>query len=448
MIAIVVSRADSASEHVGEHLLHLADWETSEDERRPDGEGGGTVYRSTGFELREFDDLHLDLDDVAAAFDDPDMLVFASRHAGDTGALLTAHFTGNFGPAEYGGEDDALAEACPNAQKALVGAFDRHAPGSYDVGMECTHHGPSSVGVPSMFVELGSGEEQWTDPAGAEAVARAILDIEGVDPHRERTVVGFGGNHYVPRFERVVRETEWAVGHIAADWGIDAMGHPAEHRDVLRQAFENSGAEHALVDGDHPVLCEELESLGYRVVSETWLREVDGRDLGLVAELESAICPVEEGLRFGDAGDEPTKDELEVGDGAWSVRELPKELLDAAQGIDRERVLGLASAHTVAYETVQNGTRVEGRAAVSEAGFDALVDGLVGLLEEKYDSVTREEDAVVATTSAFDPARAAEIGVPEGPSFGRLANGESVDVDGRTVTPEDVSTERVDRFVL
>jgi len=27
MLAIVVSRADSASEHVGEHLLDLADWE-------------------------------------------------------------------------------------------------------------------------------------------------------------------------------------------------------------------------------------------------------------------------------------------------------------------------------------------------------------------------------------------------------------------------------------
>jgi D-aminoacyl-tRNA deacylase len=438
MIGIVVSRADSASEHIAEHLLDLADWEATVDEGRPDADGGGTVHRTDGFELRTFDDLHLHLDDVAAAFDDPEMSLFASRHSGDTGPLLTAHFTGNFGPAEYGGDDDALAAACPNAQAELLSAFDRHAPDGYEVGMECTHHGPSDVGVPSMFVELGSGEDEWADPTGARAVARAILDIEGVEAGRERTVVGFGGGHYVPRFERVVRDTHWAVGHIAGDWSLDAMGHPEEHRAVIDRAFTASGASLALVEGEHPRLVETIADLGYRVVSETWLREVDGRDLDRVGELENAIMSVDGGLRFGarfDAAD-------------WTVRDLPSELLATAQGIDREATYAAVESHAVALETENTGSRVGGRVALAPGGFDALVEDLRAVLAEKYDTVRREDGVVVAQERAFDPALAHEAGVPEGPKFGKLAGGQPVEVDGRTVEPASVRTERTDRFDL
>ncbi|WP_435345189.1 D-aminoacyl-tRNA deacylase [Haloarchaeobius sp. HRN-SO-5] len=436
MIAIVVSRADSASEHVGEHLLDATDWEEQTDDARSDAAGGGTVYRTDGFELREFDELHLHLDGAAAAFDDPELLVFASRHSGETGPLLTAHFTGNFGSAEYGGEDDALADACPNAQAVLLDAFDRHAPEGYDVGMECTHHGPSDVGVPSMFVELGSDEAQWADPDGARAVADAILDLRDVDPYRDRTVVGFGGGHYVPRFERIVRETEWAVGHVAGDWSLDVLGDPGEHRDVIRRAFEASATSLAVVEGDRPDLVAVVEDLGYRVVSETWVRIVDGYDLDAVAELEGALSTVDDGLRLGEA--DRSAD--------WTVRELPADLLSTAQGIDREATLDAVAARSVAYETDHAGSRVGARAAFPAGGYDALVDDLCHLLERRYDSVNRTADAVVAEERTFDPSLASEAGVPEGPAFGRLAAGEPVEVDGRTVDPSEVEVERVDRF--
>jgi len=156
MLAVVVSRADEASEHIGEQLLDLAEWEELEDERRSDGNGGGRYYRTEGIELRTFDDLHLNLDGVAATFDDPDLLVFASRHAGDTGPLLTAHATGNFGPAEYGGRAGSLARAAPNALSVVRAELETHAPTGYDVGIECTHHGPSTVGCPSLFARSGA----------------------------------------------------------------------------------------------------------------------------------------------------------------------------------------------------------------------------------------------------------------------------------------------------
>jgi len=441
VIAIVVSRADSAYEHIGDRLLELADWAAREDDARPDGAGGGTYYRRPGFELRTFDDLHLEVEDAAEAFDDPDLLAFVSRHSGNTGPLLTAHFTGNFGPAEFGGTAGGLAEACPNAHAELLAAFDEHAPEGYEVGTECTHHGPSSVGVPSMFVELGSDEPQWDDPEGARAVARAVLDLEGVDPHGARQLVAFGGGHYAPRVERIVRETDWAVGHVAADWVLDATGSPDANRDVLRRAFEASGADRAVVDGDRPELAATLADLGYEVVSETWLRETTDVDLGLVEALEADLAPVGEGLRFSEAatGADAATD--------YEVVALPAELLAEAQGIDPDAVREAVEARALAFETEQGASRVAGRAAVREpSDRTAIVDAMAEVLAEAYDSVAREDGAVVAREVAFDPEKAKTLGVPEGPAFGKLSAGESVAVGGREIDPEAVRSERVREF--
>jgi D-aminoacyl-tRNA deacylase len=444
VIAVVVSRADYASEHIGEYLLAETEWSTHEDERRPDAEGGGEYYRTDGFELREFDALHLDIENVAETFSDPDMLLFASRHSGDTGPLLTAHFTGNFGPAEYGGEDRTLAKTCPNAHERLLRAFDEHAPEGYEVGMECTHHGPSEVGVPSMFVELGSDDDQWGDPEAAHAVARAILDLRGVSPHRERQLVGFGGGHYVPRFERIIRETDWAVGHIASDWNLETLGVLEAHPDVIRQAFERSGANYAVCEGDTEDIADVIAGLGYRVVSETWVREVSGVPLALAEEMESELSPVDSGLRFGErAADVPSDPD----EWAFFLRAFPEELLAAAAGVDREAVYHVVSERTVAFETDEGGTLVCGRAAFrAQADYEAILDELVELLERKYETVTRRDDEIVVREVAFDPEKARTLGVSEGPAFGKLSSGVAVTVDGRTIPPEKVRTEQTHVF--
>lgn len=432
MIGIVVSRADCASELIGEHLLDLADWRAQEDPGRPDADGGETYYSldldGTTFELRTFEEWHLELEGIAEAFSDPSMVVFASRHSGETGPLLTAHFTGNFGPAEFGGEDGELAAACPAAHKQLLEDFREHAPAGYEVGMECTHHGPTSVGVPSLFAELGSDEAQWGDDAGARAVAQSILGLDGI-AHREKQVVAFGGGHYVPRPTRIVTETPWAVGHIGADWCLEAMG-PLDS-DVIEQAFEKSGADLAVIDGERPELESTIEELGYRVVSETWLREVGERDLDLVARIESDLGRVENGVRFGER------------EGAFEVRPLPVEPIEAARSVDPEGVRESVERSTVAFETTENGTTIGEHAAfASEGDREDLVSDLVTVLEREYD-VERGPESVLVRERAFDPEKAATLGIPEGPAFGKLASGRAVEIEGRTIEPEAVFSEEV-----
>jgi len=484
MLVVVVSRADSASVHVGEHLLDLANWTEHTDATRSDADGGGAVYRLGGddsgtdtadgaVELREVDALHLETEGIAEVFGtveggpdrSPELLVFASRHAGETGALLTAHHTGNFGPAEFGGDDAALARACPAAHRRVLAGLAEHAPENYDVGMECTHHGPTDVGAPSMFVELGSGEAEWEDPAGARAVAQAILDLRGVgadvpaeqrgeveadrdDPGR-RHLLGLGGGHYAPRFERVARETDWAVGHVAADWCLDDMAHPETEagRAVLRSAFAESAATRALVDGDHPTVERVVTDLGYRVVSETWVRETTGVPLALVATLEDVLGPVDDGTRFGDRARAMDDAEAATLDAeSVTVASLPAELLAEAQGIDAEATRDAVERATLAFETDENGTRAAGRAAfAASADRETLVDDLVTVLEREYD-VERTDGAVVAREHAFDPERARTLGIPEGPKFGQLSAGQSVEVDGETIDPDVVHVERERRF--
>jgi len=472
MLAIVVSRDDSASVHIGERLRAVADWTEHTDGSRPDADGGGTVYRTDSIELREFDDLHLELDGVADAFGrvdgeegrtEPDLLVFASRHAGETGPLLTAHHTGNVGPAEYGGEPGAFARACPNAHRRALAALREHASEGYEVGMEATHHGPTDVGVPSMFVEVGSDDPQWDDPDAAGAVARAVLALADTDPDapREggtrRQLVGLGGGHYAPRFERILAETDWAVGHVAPDWGLDAMGDPERNRDVLRRAFEASAADYAVVEGDRPDLKRVVDELGYRAVSETWVRETTGVPLTLVETVEERLGSVDDGVRFGERA--TGYEGVSEGDGGdLTVVALPGDLLAEAQGIDGEAARAAVERATVAFETSEGGTRTAGRALVESDGNGAasaaaddrvsLVDDLAAILDDAYEVVERHPDAVVARESAFDPDRARTLGVPDGPKLGRLAEGEPVTVDGDEIDPAVVRVEREHRFPI
>ena len=222
------------------------------------------------------------------------------------------------------------------------------------------------------------------------------------------------------------------------------MGAPEENREIVEQAFTRSRADLAVIEGDRPDLAATIGDLGHRVVSETWVREVDDRPIPLVTRLETDIESVDEGLRFGEV--------VPADPDAIQVRDLPAALLARAQGIDSDATRAAIETHAIAFSTEQAGTRAAGRAAFAVGReypkYGDLVADLADVLEHGYDEVDVTDGAVVARETAFDPELAANRGVSEGPAFGRLAGGETVEVDGETIAPEDVSRSQTERFPI
>ncbi len=161
-------------------------------------------------------------------------IVVASRHWAKSGKpTLTAHPTGNFGKAMYGGNPNELQLTAPNPMRNIYMKMLEAPPEGFEVSLEATHHSPTEYDVPMFFVEIGSREEQWRD----ERIGNYLVDciLEGMDSKETTPVaIGFGGGHYCPKFSEYIKE--YAMGHMAAKYAIDLLD-----EDLVTQMMEKSG---------------------------------------------------------------------------------------------------------------------------------------------------------------------------------------------------------------
>ena len=125
--------------------------------------------------------------------------------------------------------------------QATLRALARHCPGNYRVSYEITHHGPTGLTHPSFFVEIGSTEKEWADPAAGRAVAEAVLEAEPLT--NAVPLIGFGGTHYAVRETGISLATRGAFGHIAHTREIASLD-----EDMCRSMIERSGAVAAYID--------------------------------------------------------------------------------------------------------------------------------------------------------------------------------------------------------
>ena len=72
-----------------------------------------------------------------------------------------------------------------------------------------------------MFVEIGSSEDQWSNMDVASLVCDTLLDIltKKID-NAKHIGIGLGGNHYGSKFNKLILDTDYAIGHIVNKYNL------------------------------------------------------------------------------------------------------------------------------------------------------------------------------------------------------------------------------------
>ncbi|MEM2934241.1 MAG: D-aminoacyl-tRNA deacylase [Halobacteria archaeon] len=270
-IAIVISACDPAGQNIKSNLLELKEWHFLGSRET------GDIWERENYILIEIQEYHVYADGIDRKIEregfSPELLIFASMHkARDPKPLITAHFTGNIGEAMHGGGAREIAIPAPFALKAILLLLKKMAFGSeFAVTMEGTHHGPTDLRIPSLYVEIGSSEAEWNDQRIGKIIASAITTFS---PQRKPVGVSFGGSHYAPRQSQLLFETEVAFAHVIPEYALKDLDFV-----MLKKIFEKSKPDFAYLDQTmskerRKWLVENIQKLGYRILSESDIRHL------------------------------------------------------------------------------------------------------------------------------------------------------------------------------
>ncbi len=472
-IAIINSKTDIAGCNIRKHLLKRLGKEAI-------GESETVAFKSHTLLFLQAEDRLIyekGLDERT----DCDLIMFISRHTSrNPTPALTVHATGNYGKAMLGGNDRELATAAPAMMHAVLNAMNRRLKeakaaaakddtadetagtdvtdeeaqddiGRYRLSYEVTHHGPTDLRTPSLFVEIGSTIDEWQDDAAGELVAGAVLDALSMDNDTLNDVIrliGLGGTHYAARQTDISLDSKGAFGHIAHTREI--AGITAES---IEHMIEKTSADAAYIDRK-ALNAQELKRLE-SVFKESRYADIPILPEGEIKEIKDiswencvkirrfvsekfpklncrifALTDTE-----SDSKKHAEKTPVIIGIEPELVAEAYKA--DPKGTVDRMESMKLAALFS------KNGILEPAFITYEEFG-EQTINDLISLcvkILHKESGTVIEGDTLILKKVRFDPAKATELGVPKGPSFGKLAAGFEINLNGKTITPEMVSNQ-------
>lgn len=230
-VLIVASKLDPAAMNIAGKLRELRNFQ-------PAPESPDSLLRAGDVYLKYVDSegIHTDRIDVQVKFD---AVIFASRHRSESKEpTLTTHWTGNATrEADFGGKPKTLSLADPPRLRAALLALDKARDKiglNYTVTLEATHHGPTNLDAPTLFVEIGSTEREWQNTNAAAVASEAIWEA-ATSPAKGTGAVGFGGGHYCNKQCIAIRESGYAFGHIFSKYFFDEYD-----EEMVRMAFKRT----------------------------------------------------------------------------------------------------------------------------------------------------------------------------------------------------------------
>ena len=176
-----------------------------------------------------------------------DGFIFLSKHAAESGTLaLTCHSTGNFDIANFGGNPRQVAIPHPNIQKTYMKNLSSNHElfPDFQITIEATHHGPTALGKPVIFIEIGTTPKQWNDTDLCNLVSGVVLStIENEIPNYPFAMC-FGGTHYSEKFSNELINGKFALGTVIPKHSLDFLNESLFSHILER----NIGVEAALLD--------------------------------------------------------------------------------------------------------------------------------------------------------------------------------------------------------
>jgi len=209
-------------------------------------EKDGDIYKGKHFDLAIIPSPAISADWLEEKFD-YDGYVFLSKHAAESGVLaLTCHNTGNFSDADFGGNKRQVSIPHPYLQKSYIQSLWslRNMFPEFQITIEATHHGPTSLNKPALFIEIGTTEKEWTNVNLCNSVAQILVKVMKKNQVSYPTAICFGGTHYSEKFTNELIHGKYALGTVVPKHALEYIDKSMFFHIIQR----NLGATVALLD--------------------------------------------------------------------------------------------------------------------------------------------------------------------------------------------------------